>query len=493
MIASDPCGEWQAVQPFLEGEVAESHSEATLPVISPSTGRLCVSLPTGCEMDVNRAVSSCRRAFDDGRWSEMPPSSKKKILHRLADLIESEGHALDALDAMEMGKPVSEPLANAASAATLTRFYAEAIDKLTGDVYCSDRHSFVAQRRVARGVVAAIVPWNFPTYVAMVKVAPALAAGNCVVLKPSELSPRSAIRLAQLALQAGLPPGVFNVVLGLGDTVGEALALHSAVDMLTFTGSTAVGKRILQYAGQSNLKVVMSECGGKSPHIVCADAIALDETGSAIARMILSNQGQICSAGTRVLVHRSIEAELLDSIMKRMRRVVIGDASDPKTTFGPLASAKQLDRVMRYINAAAESGAQLVIGGERVLQETGGYFVEPTMFASVPPTAAIAQEEIFGPVLTVTHFDDEEQAIRLANSTVYGLAAYVWTADLSRAMRMAKSIRSSVRVNAVPPIGEGAGYATSSEPAGHSGVGTEGGVAGMESYMRRQRLWFNHS
>lgn len=485
-------GAEQAIGLFVDGVMSESSSETTVDVINPSNGKRCLSIPAGCEADVHRAVRSARSAFEDGHWSEAPPSFRKKTLHRLADLIAEEAATLDALDAGEMGKPIGEGVFNAATAAALMRFYAEAIDKVTGDVYGSDKHSFVAQRRVPRGVVAAIVPWNFPTYIAVLKIAPALAAGNCVVLKPSELSSRSAIRLAHLALRAGLPPGVLNVVLGLGETVGRALGLHADVDMVTFTGSTDVGKRMLQYAGQSNMKVVLAECGGKSPQIVFGDGVDLDAAGEAIARMLLTNQGQICSVGSRLLVQRSIETALMEKITARFSQVVMGDALDPKTTFGPLASAQQCARVMQYIETAQADGAQLAAGGQRVLRETGGYFVEPTAFRAVSPTARIAQEEIFGPVLSVIPFEDEAEAIRIANGTMYGLAAYVWTGNISTGMKMAKGIRSSVRINATAPMGEGAGHASSYEPAGQSGVGTEGGIAGMESYLRRQRIWINH-
>jgi acyl-CoA reductase-like NAD-dependent aldehyde dehydrogenase len=284
MINSEMHSVGQAVGLFLDGDAAQSASEMAIDVINPSIGRRCTSIPAGCQMDVDRAVASARRAFDDGRWCDAPPSFRKRTLYRFAELVAAEATQLDALDAAEMGKPISEALFNAAAAAELMRFYAEAIDKVMGSVYGSDNKSLVAQRYVPRGVVAAVVPWNFPSFNAVLKIAPALAAGNCMVLKPSELSPRSAFRLAQLAIHAGLPPGVMNVVLGLGEIVGRALGLHNDVDMVTFTGSTEVGKCMLQYAGQSNMKVVMTECGGKSPHVVFADGVDLDAVAQTIAR-----------------------------------------------------------------------------------------------------------------------------------------------------------------------------------------------------------------
>ena len=478
---------------FLDGGLVNSDSDATFPVINPSTGRDLFRVAVGSDRDVNRAVISAQRAFADGRWSEAPPSFRKSTLHRLADAIAAQAHALDVLDAAEMGKPVCERLFNAVSAANLMRFYAEAVDKVSGDTFASDKNSLVVQRRVPRGVVAAIVPWNFPTFNAVLKVAPALAAGNCVVLKPSELASRSAVRLAQLADQSGLPQGVLNVVPGLGETVGRALGLHPLVDAVTFTGSTEVGRQMLQYAGQSNMKLVIAECGGKSPHIVFDDGVDLDVASDAIAHRLVTNQGQICSVGSRLLVQRSIEMQMLERIAARVAKVVIGDALDPQTTYGPVASAAQCGRIMHYIESGTREGAELVTGGRRLRGDSGGYFVEPTVFRKVGPAAQIAQQEIFGPVLSTIAFDDEVEALRIANGTIYGLTATVWTTNLSTGLRMAKGIRSSVRINATAPQGEGAGHAAAYEPWGQSGIGTEGGLAGMESYLRRQLVTINHA
>jgi acyl-CoA reductase-like NAD-dependent aldehyde dehydrogenase len=481
------------VGPFFDGRHHESSSTESHQVVTPSTGARLMELPVGSDVDADKAVACSRAAFEDGRWKDAPPSAKKQTLRRFAEFVSANAAELDSLDADEMGKPVREVLFNASIAASLIAFYAEAIDKVTGDVYNSDKNSLCAQRLVPRGVVAASVSWNFPTCNAVLKVAPALAAGNSVVLKPSELSSRSALRLAQLAVEAGVPPGVLNVVPGLGETVGRALGLHRDVDMMAFTGSTAVGKLMLQYAGQSNMKVVLAECGGKSPHIVFEDFADSEGVADYVARLLVTNQGQICGTGSRLLVERSIQARIVDRIVAKVKEVRIGNARDPNTTFGPLASEKQLARVMRYIETAPAEGATLAAGGKRALPDSGGYFVEPTIFCNVAPRSGIAQEEIFGPVLSVIPFDSEEEAIRLANGTIYGLVAYAWTTDLSRAMRLVKGIRSSLLINAAPPVGEGPGHAFSSEPSGQSGVGTEGGIPGMESYMRRQFVWINHA
>src|SRR5688572_6115803 len=481
------------VLPFVDGRFVDPHSDRAVPVINPSNGRQLLAIPAGSDADVDRAVQAARKAFEDGRWSEAPPSFRKKVLHRFADLIAEHAAELDALDAGEMGKPVGQLMGSAARAAGCVRFYAEAIDKITGEVYGSDKNDLVLQRRVPRGVVGAITPWNFPVYVALFKIAPALAGGNCCVIKPSEWSSRSAIRLAQLAIEAGVPGGVLNVVPGVGETVGRALGLHNDVDMISFTGSTVVGKLMLQYAGQSNMKVVMTETGGKSPQIVFADGIDLDVAAASIASFLVTNAGQICTVGSRLLVQRSAEAALVDRIQARLQKIVMGDALDPKTTFGPLVSAKQHARVLRYIENASADGAQLVMGGKPALSQSGGYFVEPTLFRNVAPKSALAQEEVFGPVLSVIAFDDEDEAVRIANDTIYGLAAYVWTASLTTGMRMAKRIRSSVRIHSAAPTGEGAGYAATNEATRQSGIGAEGGITGMEGYLRRQRVWFSHA
>lgn len=481
------------VAPFIDGAFSTSSSGATIDTIDPSNGRRCLSIPEGTNVDVDRAVQAARAAFEDGRWSEAPPSFRKEVLHRWADLIAKQAKTLDALDAGEMGKPIREQFANATAAVGLVRFQAEAVDKILGDIYTSDRNTFAGQRRVPRGVVAAVVPWNFPTYNALLKVAPALAAGNCVILKPSEMSSRSALLLTRLALDAGLPRGVLNVVPGLGGTVGRALGLHANVDMVTFTGSSAVGKKMLQYSGQSNMKAVLTECGGKCPQIVFDDGLDLDAVSRRIAQSLLTNQGQVCSVGSRLLVQRSIERMILDKIAEPLAQIVMGNALDPDTTFGPVVSAGQCDKVMQYIIEAHDEDARLVIGGHRALPESGGFFIEPTVFRGVSPTSRLAQEEIFGPVLSVIPFDDEADAVRIANGTMYGLASYIWTASLSTGMRMARSMRSSAFINSTTAACEGAGHAFSYEPAGQSGFGAEGGLAGMESYMRRQLVWFTHA
>jgi acyl-CoA reductase-like NAD-dependent aldehyde dehydrogenase len=478
---------------LIDGHAVESESAERYAIYNPTSGDKLADIPKGCAQDAHKAVRSARASFDTGAWRNAPPSLKKAILHRWADLIQHHAARLDGLDALEMGKPVSVPIANAAAAAGLARFNAEAIDKITGDVLSSDSSTTVIQKRMPRGVVAAIVPWNFPTLNAVLKVAPALAAGNSVVLKPSELASQSALTLARLALEAGLPPGVLNVAPGCGETVGKALGEHMDVNMLTFTGSTAVGKLMLQYAGQSNMKVISAECGGKSPQVVFDDGVDLDAAADGIARMMVLNQGQLCSVGSRLLVQGTIEEILVQKIIFRLENTLAGDPQLPATTYGPLVSDSQLRKVLSYIDAGSAEGADLVHGGARLLEPSGGYFIEPSVFVNVSEGNLIAREEIFGPVLSVLRFHDTQDAIRLANATCYGLAAYVWTAQMTTAFKLANAIPTAyTMINAVGPTGEGPGHAFSGEPFGLSGLGVEGGVGGLETYLRRQTVCFSH-
>ncbi len=477
------------VTPFIDGEGQAASSPDDIAVVNPANGRRLTGIPLGSVEDADRAVAAARRA--GGAWGAAAPAFRKRTLLDWADRVEADGDLLDALDALEMGKPISTLAFNAAAAASFIRFNAEAIDKLNGDVFPSDRGSTVFQKRVPRGVVAAIVPWNFPTYNVCLKVAPAMAAGNGVVLKPSELASQSALRLCRLAVEAGIPPGLLNMVPGRGDIVGRALCEHAGVQMVAFTGSSAVGRRILQAAGGSNMKTVNAECGGKSAHIVFADCHDLDVAAASIAELITLNQGQVCSVGSRVLVERSIQARLVDRIVDCLARIRVGDPQCPDTSYGPIASRGQLDRVTSFIETAARDGATLACGGGRLLPDSGGFFIQPTVFVDVPPSARLAREEVFGPVLAVIPFDDAHEAVTLANATDYGLAAYVWTSSVQTAFRMTNALQTGVTVVYAAAGGEGAGDAFTAEPFGLSGVGSEGGLAGLQGYTRRQTMWFS--
>ncbi|WP_137388117.1 aldehyde dehydrogenase family protein [Rhodoligotrophos defluvii] len=477
----------------IDGRPVPSTSDQVLAVINPANGRQLFDLPIGSEADVNAAVQSARRIFESGAWWGMEPEGRKKLLHKWADLVERNAETLDQLDAVEMGKPLRLKAFNAMKASSLVRFYAETIDKAKGDVLSSDRHSTVIRKGVPRGVVAAITPWNFPTYNAAMKIAPALAAGNSIVLKPSELSSQAALMLADLACEAGIPPGAVNVVPGAGQTTGKGLALHGDVDMVVFMGSSDVGKLMLQYSGQSNMKPVIAECGGKSPQIVFDDGVDLDAAAAAVATGITVNQGQWCSAGSRLLVQRSIEAAFVEAVVQKLRDLVVGDPLDNATDLGPLVSERQLNRVLSYIDSGNREGAELIYGGKRLQEATGGYYLEPTVFRKVSSDSRIAREEIFGPVLSVMSFTDVDHAIRLANSTDYGLSAYVWTASLATGFSLGKGIRAgAVVVNANPPFGPGPGAAYTSEAYGLSGIGIRGGMPGLMAYQRQHLVWFNH-
>lgn len=482
---------FQAVNSLIDGESVQSSGDETFDVINPSDGKKLIEIAVGTGHDVSLAVRSARKTFSKGGWSQLPPSERKKILHRFADLIDKEAGHLDLLDAIEMGKPIGLAAFNASHAAGLMRFYAEAVDKVLGDVLTSDKSSFVASRLVPRGVIAAVTPWNFPTFNAVLKIAPALAAGNCVVLKPSELSSQSALRLTQIALEAGLPLGVLNMVPGSGITVGRSLALHNDVDMLTFTGSTKVGHLMMQYAGQSNLKPVVAECGGKSASIIFDDGTDLATAAAGAAQMAITNQGQVCSIGTRLLVQEGAEVTVVEKVIEEMKKIVPGEASDSSKNYGPLVTKTQLEKVISYIDEAKENGADLLCGGQRILPESGGNYIEPAVFANVKPGSNLAQEEVFGPVLSVFTFKTVDEAITLANSTPYGLAAYGWTSDMATGMRLTSGVNSAITmINS--PAGEGPGHAYFGEPYGHSGVGVEGGIEGMKSFMRKNLSWFNY-
>jgi len=434
---------------FINGERVTARSERQFDNHSPIDGRLLGAVARCDGADVDIAVSAARAAFDDGRWASFAPAKRKRILLKFADLLQQNAAELALLETLDMGKPIKYSQAvDVAGAANCIRWYGEAIDKVYGEIAPTPANSLALITREPVGVVAAIVPWNYPMLMASWKIAPALAAGNSVILKPSEKSPLTALRMADLALQAGIPPGVFNVLPGFGNEAGSALALHMDVDCIAFTGSTRVGKQIMQMAGQSNLKRAWTELGGKSANIVCADCPDLDAAVAASIGSIFFNQGESCNAPSRLFVEESIRERFIEKALALVPAYAPGDPLDDKTVMGAIVDDIQLKTVMGYIEQGKAAGAKLVTGGERVRLDTGGYYVAPTIFDNVSADMTIAREEIFGPVLSVLSFTDVKEAVKQANASPYGLHAAVWTADLSKAIQTSRALRAgTVHVN----------------------------------------------
>ncbi|WAB93227.1 aldehyde dehydrogenase [Pseudomonas citronellolis] len=434
---------------FIDGQYRDAADGATFDCISPVDGRLLAKVASCDAADAERAVQSARAAFEAGTWSQQAPAARKAVLVRFAELLEEHAEELALLETLDMGKPIGDSLnVDLPGAVDSLRWSGEAIDKVYDEVAATPRDQLGLVTREAVGVVAAIVPWNFPLMMASWKLGPALATGNSVILKPSERSPLTAIRIAQLALDAGLPKGVLNVLPGYGHTVGKALALHMDVDTVVFTGSTRIAKQLLVYAGESNMKRVWLEAGGKSPNIVFADAPDLTAAAEAAAAAIAFNQGEVCTAGSRLLVEKSIKAQFVPMVVEALKGWKAGHPLDPETNVGALVDGRQLEQVLGYIEAGKAEGAQLMTGGRQVLEETGGTYVEPTLFDGVSNAMKIAREEIFGPVLSVIEFEGAEEAIRIANDTQYGLGAAVWTRDITKAHQTARALRAgSVWVN----------------------------------------------
>jgi 4-guanidinobutyraldehyde dehydrogenase / NAD-dependent aldehyde dehydrogenase len=455
--------------------------------ISPVDGRLLTQVARCGEADIDAAVAAGRAAFEDRRWAGKAPAQRKRIMIRFAELILANGDALALTEALDMGKPVKYAKGvDVNAAANCIRWYGEAVDKIYDEIAPTADTALALITREPVGVVGVIVPWNYPMIMASWKIAPALAAGNSVVLKPSEKSPLTALRLAELALEAGIPPGVFNVVPGFGPEAGSPLALHMDVDCIAFTGSTRVGKQIHVMAGQSNLKTAWTELGGKSPNIVFADCPDLDKAVEAAVGSIFFNQGESCNAPSRLFVEASIKDAFLEKALKLVPGYQPGNPLDPSTVMGAIVDKVQLDNVMRYIGLGQSEGARLLAGGELAQPVAGGNYVMPTIFDGVTNSMTIAREEIFGPVLSVLSFTDAADAVRQANSNIYGLQAAVWTRDINKAHGVARALRAgTVHVNSYDedditvPFG---GFK-------QSGVGRDKSLHAFDKYTETKTTW----
>lgn len=476
-------------QAFIDGKFVDAENGIEFEDLNPATGRLLIKVAACSAGDVDKAVKAARAAFDAGSWSRIEPRERKRVLLKFAELIEANGAELALLDSVDAGKPITDcQNLDVPDVVNNIRWYAEAIDKVFGKISPTGEGNLGLIVREPVGVVGMVLPWNFPAGTLSWKIAPALAAGNSIVVKPAELAPLSTLRIAELALEAGIPAGVFNVVPGLGHIAGKALGLHPDVDVISFTGSTEIGRQFLRYSADSNLKKVVLECGGKSPQIVMADAAGdLDQIAENLANAAFWNMGQNCTCGSRILVQSSIKQDFVASLVKAAKTWVVGEPTDQATRLGPLIEASALTRVLGAIDQAKKDGATIVSGGNQLFQETGGWFVEPTVVDNVRPDAALARDEIFGPVVAVLPFETEEDAIRIANASAYGLAATVFSTDINVAIRVARRVQAgTVAVNG---YGEGdittpfGGYKTS----GFGGY--DKGLEAFDQYTQLKTIW----
>jgi gamma-glutamyl-gamma-aminobutyraldehyde dehydrogenase len=474
---------------FVDGAFVPAAAGERFATVNPATGEVLAKVASCGPEDVDRAVAAARRAFADGRWSRRSPADRKGVLLRLAELVRENADELALLDSIDAGKLVADTSAiDVPGSAAILQWYAEAVDKVYGEIAPTGTGDLALVTREPVGVVGAVVPWNYPLETAVWKLAPALAAGNSVVLKPAEESPLSALRLAELAAEAGLPDGVLNVLPGTGPVAGQALGRHPDVDVLAFTGSTAVGKLFQTYAGESNMKQVWLECGGKSANLVFPDAADLDAVADGVIAGIFGNSGQVCSANSRLVVHRSVKEELLARVVERAAELRPGDPLDPATRMSPLVGEEHAARVLDFVELGRRE-ARVVLDGGAVPGAPTTAYVAPAIFDDVAPDSRLGREEVFGPVLAVFSFDGEDEAVALANDSVFGLAASVWSDSLSRAHRVAGRLRAgTVSVNTVDALD----VTTPFGGLGQSGSGRDLSLHALTNYTALKTTWVNY-
>lgn len=470
---------------FVDGARIASESERTFDVVDPATGAVVATLADAALSDVDGVVASARRTFEDGCWRHRPASARADVLRRFADLVVADAETLGLLDTLQMGMPISASIPGIAAAADTLRVSGELAESHTDQILPSAPTALYMQMRRPRGVVAAITPWNFPVHVALAKIAPALATGNSVILNPSEIAPLACLRLAELAAEAGVPPGVFNALPGTGEGAGKHLALHHDVDCLAFVGSTATGLKLLQYSGQSNMKVLLLECGGKSPQIVLDDLGDPEGLCDALVQGFTWNSGQVCVSGSRLLLASSVYDALRSLLQEKVGRLAIGHPLDADTALSPLSSAAQANRVKQFLQNPG-SAECIATGVDNIGSACA---VAPHLFEAKDHAARLMQEEIFGPVGTLIRFDTLEEATALANATRYGLSATIWSSDLAKAHRMAANLRAGFVMTHARAVPENSGVRfMSGEPRGMSGFGADGGALGLLSYTAVQAV-----
>ena len=456
-------------------------------IVSPINGKKFTSIKRATVSDMEMAIKAARMSFDNGSWSNMAPTQRKKVLHKLANLIERDALELTVLGVRDNGTEINMAInAEAGSAAGTFRYYAECIDKVYGEIAPTANDVLGLIYKEPVGVVGAIVPWNFPLMIGAWKIAPALAAGNSIVLKPAETASLSLLKLAELAAEAGVPDGVLNVVTGQGSVVGKAMGLSMEVDVLAFTGSGPTGRRLLEYSSQSNMKRCYLELGGKSPNIIFSDAPSLEQAAKVSAMAIFRNSGQVCVAASRLIIEDSIHDDFIKSVIENAEELQVGNPLDITSDIGAINSETQLISNLQFVDIAKTEGSQIAIGGHQILKNTGGYYMEPTVVTNVKPNSTLFKEEVFGPVLAVSRFKTEEEAVKLANGTEFGLSAGIWTSNLAKAHKMVSKVKAGV-VN-VNTYG-GADVTVPLSGVKQSGNGSDKSLHALDKYINLKTAW----